>query len=376
MTGTRVAIVHERFTELGGSEQVVRELSRIWPGSRVHTPLADPAVVAAAGLEARVQAGGLQRFYSGGRHYEAYLPLLPWSMARLDLSDADLVVLSHHAFANRVRVPQGVPVISYVHTPARWMWDRSGRVGERGGRIADAALGTFAATQRQADRRAAARPDALVANSHAVADRIRSWWGRSSEVVPPPVDTEYFTPDATVEREDFFLLAGRLVPYKRPELAVQAARDAGARLIVAGDGRHRAACERVAGPGTEFRGAVSREELRDLYRRCRALLFPGVEDFGIVPVEAQATGAPVYALAAGGALDTVLPGRSGRLIEPGSILEVTARFAAAMADRGLHLGFSTESIRDHAKSFSTERFHQRIRGVIDRTLEARPVPTQ
>ena len=363
-----VVIVHERFTELGGSELVVRELARIWPESRVVVPIADPDVVHAAGLDGRVSSGRVQGLYRGGRGYAHLAPLFPLSMARADLSGADLVVTSHHAFANRVRTRPGVPVISYTHSPARWLWDPAMRRHEAGGRLGQAALGTFAASQRRGDRRAAQRLAGVLANSRAVASRVREWWGRPSIVVPPPVDTDFYTPDPAVAREDFFLLAGRLVPYKRPELAIAAAEAAGVRLIVAGDGRHRPYCESVAGRRTEFRGPVRREELRDLYRRCRALVFPGLEDFGIVPVEAQACGAPVIALGAGGALDTVVEGRTGHLVEPSGDRAVQEALVLAMArlesDR-----FDPVAIRANAEQFSIGDFHRRVREAVTDLLE-------
>ncbi len=365
-----VAIVHERFTELGGSESVVRELTRVWPGARVVAPIADPAVVEAAGLDGRVTAGRLQRLYRGGPNYAHLVPLIPWSMARADLDGADLVITSHHAFANRVRADPDVPVISYTHTPARWLWDASMRGHEAGGRLGRAALGSFAATQRGADRRAAQRLAGVLANSRAVAGRVRRWWDRDSIVVPPPVDTDFYVPDPSVEREDFFLLAGRLVPYKRPELAIAAAESAGVRLIVAGDGRQRSRCEAEAGRHTELRGAVSRDELRELFRRCRALVFPGVEDFGIVPVEAQACGAPVIALGAGGAVDTVRDGVTGRLVEPGRDVEIRDRMAQAMA-RFDDAAFEPATVRTHAEQFSVEQFHRRVRDGVAAFLDSR-----
>ena len=156
------------------------------------------------------------------------------------------------------------------------------------------------------------RLTAAVANSHYVADRIRRWWGRDATVVAPPVDTEFYTPPGrpAPARGDYFLVAGRLVPYKRPELAVAAATRAGVKLVVAGDGRARRAVEAAAGPTVEILGRVDDDQMRDLYRGCRALLFPGEEDFGIMPVEAQACGAPVIARAVGGVLDTVVPGNN------------------------------------------------------------------
>ena len=283
-------------------------------GAPIFTTVCDPETLGPILCDADVRTSPLQKLYRGGDRYAHLLPLLPLAMRRIDLTGYDLVITSHHAFANRVRAEPGVPVVAYVHTPARWMWEPDTRRHEIGGAVGRAGLGAFAATQRRADRHAASRLTAAVANSHSVADRIRRWWGRDATVVAPPVDTDFFTPPAAgTARGDYFLVAGRLVPYKRPELAVAAATRAGVKLVVAGDGRARRAVEAAAGPTVEILGRVDNEQMRDLYRSCRALLFPGEEDFGIMPVEAQACGAPVIARAVGGALDTVVPGTTGVL---------------------------------------------------------------
>ncbi|TSE00472.1 glycosyltransferase family 4 protein [Skermania sp. ID1734] len=195
--------------------------------------------------------------------------------------------------------------------------------------------------------------------------RIQNHWEREALVVHPPVDTHFYRPDASTPREDFFLLAGRLVPYKRPDLAIRAANEAGVRLIVAGNGRFGRYCKAIAGPNVTFLGRVSDAELRDLYRRANALLMPGVEDFGIVPVEAMACGTPVIALADGGALDTVAPGISGQLIAPGTDNEIVDRFAAAI--RAFDSGrFDPALIRQHAEGFSQEQFRENIASVLCR----------
>lgn len=354
---TRVAVVHERFTDYAGSERVVAELLEVFPDADVYAPIADPAALPPGLDRGRVRTSGLQRLYRGDGRYAHLLALLPAAMARFDLSGYDLVVTSHHAFAHRVRPPAGVPVLSYVHSPARWVWEPGMRAGEAG-RLGSAALAAFAVTQRRPDRAAAARLTTVLANSTAVADRVRRWWGRDAQVVHPPVDVDGYSPDPTVPRGDFFLLAGRLVPYKRPEVAVAAAVRAGVRLVVAGDGRSRAAVQAAAGPGVELRGRVSDDELRDLYRRCRALVMPGEEDFGIVPVEAQACGAPVVALGAGGALDSVRDAVTGVLYQPDTADPVGALAAALRAFRPDR--FDSAAIVRHARGFAPQRFRAEV----------------
>jgi glycosyltransferase involved in cell wall biosynthesis len=223
------------------------------------------------------------------------------------------------------------------------------------------ALRAFAATQRRADRAAAQHLRGVLANSSAVARRVSDWWNRDAQVIAPPVDVARFTP-ASVHRDDFFLFVGRLVPYKAPVIAVEAARRAGVRLVVAGDGRMRRAVERAAGPGIEVLGAVAEPALVDLYRRCRAFLMPGEEDFGITPVEAQACGAPVIALRAGGSLDTVVEGVTGELYEAGT--DAVAALAARLADFDPSQ-FDGDRIRGHAEGFGPERFRREIEAAVE-----------
>jgi glycosyltransferase involved in cell wall biosynthesis len=206
----------------------------------------------------------------------------------------------------------------------------------------------------------------VVANSNYVRDRIRRWWGRDAEVIAPPVDTDFYTP-GTGARGDYFLVAGRLVPYKRPELAVAAASRAGVRLIVAGDGRARGAVEAAAGPTVELIDQVDDDAMRDLYRGCRALLFPGEEDFGIMPVEAQACGTPVIARAVGGVLDTVVPGTTGVLYGAASDTEHVDTLARLLREFD-DTAFDGAAIRAHAEQFAPPRFRASFAAAVERAV--------
>jgi glycosyltransferase involved in cell wall biosynthesis len=368
----RLAIVHERFTEVGGSERVVEQLHQLWPDAPIYAAVIDRASLPASLRHADLRPSRLQRLYRGGRGYAHLLPLLPAAMSSLDVGDVDLVITSHHAFANRVRPRRGIPVLSYTHTPARWLWEPSMRRGEAGGVAGGLALAAFAATQRRPDARAAGRLTAVAVNSRHVARRVDEWWHRSSTVIPPPVDVDRFTPALTGRREPFFLTAGRLVPYKQPEIAVTAARRAGVRLVVAGGGRSLGAVRQAAGadPDIEVLGDVDDAVLVDLYRRCQALVFPGEEDFGIVPVEAQACGTPVIARKIGGVLDSVVDGSTGVLYDPvgtgGREGEIDA-LAAALRSFDTRR-FDARVIRTHAESFAGPRFRHRIAEWVEASL--------
>ncbi|WP_306364967.1 glycosyltransferase [Nocardia sp. CC227C] len=376
----RIAIVHERFTEYGGSEAVVAEFMRTWPGAPVFAPITQAecvrAVADAAGTSppaANIRASAwLSRLHAatGRRSHAPLLPLVPRALRGLPLRDEyDAVVVSHHAFASSAALATSAPVIAYVHSPARWAWDRAFRSREAGGWAGQLALTALGGLARRAELRAAPHISHVVANSSAVAQRVREWWDLPATVVNPPVRVDSFSLDPTVEREDFFLFAGRLVPYKRADLAIRAAQRAGVRLVILGDGRARRHLESIAGPETLFLGPADDAVLLDMYRRCRALLMPGVEDFGIVPVEAMACGAPVIAVGTGGAVDTVLPDITGVHIEFGSDDDVVRSFARVMEDFQ-HRTFDGVQIRKHALDFSPTVFRERMSTVVDNCLQS------
>ena len=364
MSSPRVQIVHERFTELAGSERVVEQMHAIWPDAVVHAPLVDRSAVPTGMATATVSAGPLQRFYRGGSTYAHLLPALPLAMNRIDTSGAEVIVASHHAFANRVGRRPGVPLVSYTHTPARWMWEPSFLANEVGGRLGRSVLSAFARSQRRADAAAARRAQLILVNSRHVAARVRRYWHCHAEVVHPPVDVHRYTVDPSVDREPFFLLAGRLVPYKRPEVAVAAAVRAGVRLVVAGDGRMRAAVEAASGPGVELLGHVDDDTLLELYRRCCAVVLPGEEDFGLVPVEAQACGTPVLAQAVGGALDSVVEGVTGTLYGISRERDHVDGLAAALRAFDPS-AFDSAAIRQNAERFSRAAFREQLASKVD-----------
>lgn len=361
-----IALVHERFTEVAGSEKVVEQLALEFPGSRVLAPISRPSGTP-AGIERAPETSGLQRPYERLGTYTPLLPLLPGAFRRMDLTGAEVVVASHHAFATQVVHATEAPVVAYVHSPARWAWDAALRAGEAGNWVGRVALDGLSARTRRQELAAAPRLAGVVANSAAVRARVQEWWGRDAVVVHPPVDTEFYYPDPAVEREDFVLVAGRLVPYKRPDLAVQAAAKAGVRVVVAGDGRGLETCRAVAGAGATFVGRVDDDELRDLFRRCRAVLVPGVEDFGITPVEAMACGAPVVTVADGGGLDHTVPGVSGWHVPAGSDAELIDGFAVAIDEVGRH-PVDPSGVRRHAEQFSRATFRSRMRDEVARAL--------
>jgi glycosyltransferase involved in cell wall biosynthesis len=360
-----VAIVHERLTEFAGSEQVILQLAEEWPEANVHVPIA-VATPETSALDGRVKVSRVDTIHAatGRRSHAPLLPLFPSAFRRMTFDDADAVIISHHSAALAAAHAARQPTVAYVHSPARWAWDPEMRRGEASNFAGRTALSALGSLIRRTEASAAPEVSMVIANSSAVRERVRNWWHRDAQVIHPPVDTDHYSFDSTIPREDFFLLAGRLVPYKRPDLAIAAAERAQVRLMVAGDGRLAAECRAAAGPNTTFLGRVSNAEMLGLQRRARALLMPGIEDFGIVPVEAMACGTPVIAVGAGGARDTVVPELSGELVPAGSDTEVVAALASALQAFDDD-AYRPADIRRHAETFSRGRFREQMRAAVE-----------
>jgi glycosyltransferase involved in cell wall biosynthesis len=370
----RVAIVHEWLTIPGGSEDVVIELLKMFPDAELFTTVYDPAPWPELIKQRPVHASFLNRIPGAARHYPKLLPLMNMAFRSFDLSPFDLILSSNHACAKNVRTRSGQLHVCYCHTPMRYAWEEGFLDGEEVGRVTRMALPLLLRRLRRQDLAGAASPDVFVANSRHVAARIERYYGRSAEVVHPPVDVDHFLalPRALAADSDYYLVFGRVVPYKRVDLAVDACVARARALKVAGGGRAleaiRAGLARARrqpemgeGPPIELVGRVADAERDRLLAGARALLFPGEEDFGIVPVEAQAAGLPVIAYGVGGAAESVLDGRTGVLFGEQSIAglaEAIERF------EGLDLDDAT--MRENARRFGRDRFRAEMASVIDR----------
>jgi glycosyltransferase involved in cell wall biosynthesis len=375
----RVAIVHEWLTVPGGSEQVVIELLEMFPDAELFTSIYDPDPWPAVITERPVHASALDRIPGAKRHYPKLLPLMDRAFRSFDLSGFDLVISSNHACAKNVRTPREALHVCYCHTPMRYAWDEEFIEGEQLGQVARLALPRLLRHLRQRDLVGAASPDLFVANSRHVADRIARYYGRPAQVVHPPVDVEHFL-GLGHAGDDGYLVFGRVVPYKRTDLAVAACRLVGRRLKVAGDGRALTALRaEAADADVELLGRVDDAQRDRLLRRAQALLFPGEEDFGIVPVEAQAAGVPVIAYGVGGARESVIDGQTGVLFE-----QQSASALAAAIERFERLHLDETQIRENAKRFGRERFRLEMATAIDNAsrphaeagaIRARPSPT-
>lgn len=359
----KVAIVHYWLLTMRGGEKVVEELCKLFPEADIFTLVCDRERLSPLLQSKRIHTSFLQRLPGARRHHTKLLPLMPFALENLDLQPYDLVISSESGPAKGVITRPDAVHVCYCHSPMRYIWDHYHVYRRDLGRLGRAMM-TFAAPPlRVWDVSTAARVDAFVANSEHVARRIRRFYKVDADVVHPPVAVDQF--ETTAERGDFYLCAGQLVPYKRADLAVRAFTRMGKRLVVIGEGAQASVLRKAAGPTVELLGYQPFDVLRDHLARCRALIFPGEEDFGILPVEAMASGRPVIAFDAGGARETVSSETVGlRFPEQTeeSLIEAVARFEAMEAS------FDPAAIRRHAETFSAEIFRQRMHQLINSLL--------
>jgi glycosyltransferase involved in cell wall biosynthesis len=358
----RIALAHEWLVRYAGSERVLEELTRAFTVERILTTVIEPDAVPEP-LRA-AEPSWLQQLPGSTGHHEWLLPLMPlaWRL-REPVRDVDAVVSSSHACANAVRIASGIPHVSYCHTPMRYAWDFASEEARFPRPLrppARAAMGLF----RRWDRSWAQRVTRFVANSSAVAHRIRQAYGRDADVVFPPTRTEYFTPDAAAERRRF-LFVGRLVAYKRPDLVIEAFRGLEQELVVVGDGQLRRKLMSSAPPNVTFHQDVDDEGLRRLYRESIALVYPAEEDFGIVMAEAQACGTPVIGLGKGGAVDIVEEGVTGWLIHEQNV-EQLRRAVGLAAETSL----DPAEIAGWAQRFAAGRFREQMQRIVRETIES------
>lgn len=363
----RVALVHDWLTGMRGGEWVLYDIARLFPEAPIYTLVHRKGSVAPLLEEHSIHTSWLQAPSFGGRKWRYLLPLMPAAAESFPFHDADLVISTSHCVAKGVIPPPGAFHLSYVHTPMRYVWDQRGRYLDSLPRVLRPILETRFARLRQWDMVSSARVDRLVANSRLVAWRIKHYWNRDAEVIPPPVATEYFTPGGT--RGENLLTVAALVPYKRVEVAIEVARKLGRTLEIVGTGPRMRSLRRLGGPDVRFLGWLDRDDLRDAYRRAAALLVPNVEDFGMASVEAIACGTPVVGLAHSGTQDIIRGGVEGELAEESSVdalVDATAR----VLDRR----WDPQQLSHRADLFSREQFRTRFGFLLDRLGfgEARP----
>ena len=362
----RVAIVHDWLTGMRGGERVLEALCQMYPRAEIFTLVHVRGAVSPAIESRKIHTSIIQRLPGAARHYRQYLPLFPFAIEQFDLDRFDLVISSSHCAAKAAVATGRTIHVCYCHSPMRYAWDQfDAYFGQaRLGPVRSAVMRRLMRRLARWDAATEGRVNRFVANSRHVAGRIRRYYNREATVVHPPVDTAFFHPDGT-SRGDYLLVVSALVPYKRLDVAIAAATEVGLPLKVAGVGGERRRLERQAGSSVQFLGRVSNEQIRELYRGARAVLMPGEEDFGIVPVEAQACGRPVVALGRGGALETVEDGVTGVLVKDDSVEAFTAGVRTAIERE-----FDVGTLRARAERFSEDHFLSGMRRVMDDALAA------
>ena len=365
----KVAIVHYWLVGMRGGEKVVEALCEMFPQADIFTHVYVPDAVSETIRGHRVMTSFINRLPAARRLYKRYLPLMPLALEQLDLRGYDLVISSESGPAKGVIPPPSARHLCYCHSPMRYLWNMFHEYREQSGRLTRLAMPPLAHYLRQWDTVSASRVDQYVANSNAVAGRIRRYYGRGAEVVWPPVDTRAFHPVNDNERGDYMLMVGELVSYKRPELAVEAFNRMRRKLVVIGGGEMLGRIRRLAGPTVAVLGPQPFAELQRHYARCQALIFPGEEDFGIVPVEAMASGRPVIAYGRGGATETVVPNLTGILFDEQSV-DALVNVVEGFRDGD----FDPAAIAAHAGRFSRDAFlagmREQIRLLLDDGVEA------
>jgi glycosyltransferase involved in cell wall biosynthesis len=362
----QVAIVHDYLNQYGGAERVLEALHELFPDAPVYTSLYDPEAMPDHFRTWQIRTSWMQHLPAWRRLFREYFLFYPSAFEAFDLREFDLVLSSSSAFAKGVIPAPNAVHICYCHTPMRFAWRTNAYVERE--RIVwplRPLLALLLPHLRNWDITSTPRVDHFVANSRAVGERIKQIYKRSATIIPPPVD---LPPYHETPAGDYYLTGGRLVPYKRIDLVIRACNELHRPLKIFGGGRDRAELEAIAGPTIEFLGHVDENERRALFDGCRAFVFPGEEDFGITPLEAMAAGRPVIAYAAGGALDTVVEGKTGHFFHQQT---VEALCEAMLASE--QVCYQAQAIRRHAEGFGRDIFLQRMRETIDEWTSA-PIP--
>jgi glycosyltransferase involved in cell wall biosynthesis len=359
----KVAIIHYWLVGMRGGEKVIESLCEMYPQADIFTHVYVPEMVSERIRQHRITTTFINALPRASRMYKTYLPLMPLALEQLNLNGYDLIISSESGPAKGIVPPSDAVHVCYCHTPMRYIWNMYHEYRSSAGRVAKLMMPPLTHYLRMWDVTSAARVDSFVANSTTVARRIRRYYGADSVVINPPVDTNAFSIATSSELGDYHLMAGELVSYKRPDLAVRAFNEMKLNLVVIGGGEMLDEIRRIAGPTVSVMGSQPFDVLKHHYARCRALIFPGEEDFGMVPVEAMASGRPVVAFGRGGATETVASGVTGVFF-----VEQTVEAISAAVRRLAAIEIDSERIAAHAMQFGRQQFFEKMRAHIDGLL--------
>lgn len=353
----KIAIVHDWLTNMGGAERVILAFHEIFPDAHIYTSVYNPDKLPEEFRKMDIRTSFIQKLPRAKTKYNMYLPLMPTAFEQFDLSEYDVVLSSSSSCAKGVITRPDTLHICYCHTPMRYAWDFYHEYKQIAPKWQKKFIPYLMNYIRMWDRVSADRVDYFIANSTTVAKRIKKHYRRDAIVINPPVNADFYTP--VDEDGDYFLIVSRLVEYKRIDIAIEAFNDLGLPLVIIGDGPEKSRLQRMAKSNIKFLGRLPDEEVKEYYAKCRAFIFPGEEDFGITPLEAQACGRPVIAFGKGGVLDSVIDGVTGIFFKEQnkeSLKEAIKRFE--------EIDFEKEIIRKHAEKFDVKIFKERIYEVV------------
>jgi len=368
MSGVKVAIIHDWLTGMRGGEKCLEVFCELYPAATLFTLVHIKGTVSETIEKMDIKTSFIQHFPDIEKKYRYYLPLMPKAIRSFDLIGYDLILSSSHCVAKGVRIPKKSLHICYCYTPMRYLWDMYGQYFGDSKFYIKLAMNIVKPYLQKWDVESSKNVNYFIAISEHVKNRIKKHYNRDAIVINPPVDTDFFTPtsDFGLRTSDYYLIVSAFAPYKKVDLAIEAFNQLGYPLKIIGSGQDEAKLKKIAKNNIEFLGWRDNEELRDYYQNCKALIFPGEEDFGIVPVEAQACGKPVIAYKKGGALETVIDGITGIFFEEqtiGSLIEAVKKFE--------NTKFNGNVIRSNAGKFGRKKFFELIKNYIDEKIKKR-----
>ncbi|MBE2183174.1 MAG: glycosyltransferase [Anaerolineae bacterium] len=360
----KVALVHDWLNQRGGAEDVLETLASLFPEAPVYTSIYAPEKMPAFYRKWDIRTLWIDRLPGIHQKHQRFLPFYPAAWGSLDLSEYDIVLSNKSGFCHGLQHGNKTLHICYCLAPTRYVWELDSYIAREGlGKSSEVILRPMIAGLKKWDFAASKRVDCFIAISNEIQVRIQKYYRRESAIIYPPVDTARFQPRG--EPEDYYLIVSRLIPYKRIDLAVQVCTRLNLPLKISGSGRDLERLKAMAGPTIEFLGYVPDDDLPGLMARCKAFLFPGLEDFGITPVQAQAAGRPVIAYAGGGALDTVIPGKTGELFRSMTVDSLAEALQSFDASR-----YDAETLRAHALQFDTNVFERQITAYVEQAWQA------